>query len=269
MTHLGASQSGDEVMPDAPQRGMLVGAACVSVVALAFIIAIRLYPNVFDRRLTETVDGISRSWPTFDYAIRAIDRYDLFQGVLLLTIASAALGKARNPSDRVTLIAGGVAAALAAALSRILQLLMPYSPRPMYDPHLPWKAPYGANFDALRDWSSFPSDHASLLFGIAIAILVVNRRLGAAALATACTLGLIRIYEGEHYLSDVLGGAILAILVLGVTLTFIRPFERQLCALAEKHPGLSAAAAFVFFSQAASMFDDVRGISMGIVKHLR
>jgi undecaprenyl-diphosphatase len=235
---------------------------------MTLVTAIRLSPDQFDRPVTVLLSENAGSSRLFDYTVTAIDRFDIFQGVLMLAIGSAALAKAGDLTTRLRLIVGGVAAALAAVLSRILQLLLPYSPRPMQDPDLVWNRPYGADQDLLRDWSSFPSDHACLLFGAAFAIFIVNRRLGGLALAIACVLGLMRVYVGEHYLSDVLGGAFMATFAVAATLQIYRPFEQRLCALVEKHPGLSAAAAFIFFSQAAFLFDDVRRLGVAVAKHL-
>jgi undecaprenyl-diphosphatase len=268
MSQTEASKPWGDAAPDTIRNGVLIRTTGASTAALALVMTLRLSPDLFDRPVTRTIDGIERAWPTLDYIVRALDKFDMFQGGLLLAIAAAALAKARGPNERMTLFVGGFASAVAAALSRILQLFMPYSPRPMYDAGLSWTAPYDVDLHGLKDWSSFPSDHACLLFGIAFAVLAVNRRLGALAVGAAAILGLVRIYEGEHYLSDVLAGAFMAIFAVGITLQLFRLFERQLCALVGRHPGLFAAAAFVFFSQAATLFDNVRGFGAAVVKHL-
>jgi undecaprenyl-diphosphatase len=52
--------------------------------------------------------------------------------------------------------------------------------------------------------NSFPSDHASVAFAIAFAVLVFHRRLGIVLLAVAVGVGLDRIFVGVHYPVDVL-----------------------------------------------------------------
>ena len=51
--------------------------------------------------------------------------------------------------------------------------------------------------------NSFPSDHASVAFAIAFAVLAFHRRLGLLLLAGAAAVGLDRIFVGVHYPIDV------------------------------------------------------------------
>lgn len=64
---------------------------------------------------------------------------------------------------------------------------------------------------------SFPSDHATFGFAIAITLLLVHRRLGLGALGCAVWLALARVYVGEHYVGDVLAGAFVGSCVAVVT----------------------------------------------------
>lgn len=52
--------------------------------------------------------------------------------------------------------------------------------------------------------NSFPSDHASVAFAVAFAVLVFHRRLGILLVAVAIGVGLDRIFLGVHYPIDVL-----------------------------------------------------------------
>jgi undecaprenyl-diphosphatase len=54
--------------------------------------------------------------------------------------------------------------------------------------------------------SSFPSGHACNAFAGAVAILLMDRRLGAAAIAYASLVCISRIYVGVHWPADVIGG---------------------------------------------------------------
>jgi membrane-associated phospholipid phosphatase len=53
---------------------------------------------------------------------------------------------------------------------------------------------------------SFPSDHASAAFGIAFAVLLFDRAVGAIFLAAAVVIGAGRVFVGAHYPLDVIAG---------------------------------------------------------------
>ena len=54
---------------------------------------------------------------------------------------------------------------------------------------------------------SFPSDHAAAAFALAVAVLLVNRRIGTLFLAAATLIAVSRVLLGVHYPGDVLAGA--------------------------------------------------------------
>jgi membrane-associated phospholipid phosphatase len=60
---------------------------------------------------------------------------------------------------------------------------------------------------------SFPSDHATGAFAIAVAIWLYDRTAGAVFLVLALLVSFARVYVGTHYPGDVLGGAVLGALV--------------------------------------------------------
>lgn len=55
---------------------------------------------------------------------------------------------------------------------------------------------------------SFPSDHVSPAFAIAVALLFVHRHLGLIVLLSAAIVAYARVYCGDHYPADVIAGAI-------------------------------------------------------------
>ncbi len=68
--------------------------------------------------------------------------------------------------------------------------------------------------------NSFPSDHASVAFAVAFAVLVFHRRLGIVLLAVAVGVGLDRIFVGVHYPIDVLTSVLVG---LGAALVVTMP----------------------------------------------
>jgi undecaprenyl-diphosphatase len=74
--------------------------------------------------------------------------------------------------------------------------------------------------------NGFPSDHTTLAFAVAGAILVWHRSLGVVCLVLAAALGIARVYVGVHWPSDVIGGAVVG-LVAGVAVARCVPLLEQ------------------------------------------
>lgn len=66
--------------------------------------------------------------------------------------------------------------------------------------------------------SSFPSNAAAAMFGIAIAVFCVHRKMGILLIFLASLHSLSRIYTGIHYPLDILSGAGIAVVVTMLTL---------------------------------------------------
>jgi undecaprenyl-diphosphatase len=74
--------------------------------------------------------------------------------------------------------------------------------------------------------ASFPSDHATASFAIAVAILLRKRGWGTAALALAAILSVGRVAVGVHYPSDVAAGAALG--TAAAVLLWAPPVRRRI-----------------------------------------
>lgn len=59
--------------------------------------------------------------------------------------------------------------------------------------------------------SSFPSDHVAAAVAIGLVIWAVHRRLGLASLVLAAAVGYARVFVGDHYPGDVVGGAVVGL----------------------------------------------------------
>jgi membrane-associated phospholipid phosphatase len=71
---------------------------------------------------------------------------------------------------------------------------------------------------------SFPSDHASAAFGIAFAVFLFDRLVGALFLAAASLIAAGRVVVGAHYPADVLAGCAVGIACAIVVVRLARPF---------------------------------------------
>lgn len=57
--------------------------------------------------------------------------------------------------------------------------------------------------------SSFPSNHATAAFAIAVAVMLYNRRFGIVLLVLAALIAVDRVFVGIHYPGDVAAGALI------------------------------------------------------------
>jgi undecaprenyl-diphosphatase len=121
-------------------------------------------------------------------------------GIVLLF----ALARGRRRVDlRRAATAAGVSAGLALLVAQVVARVVD-RPRPFvtHPDQVHLFAKHAAD-------PSFPSDHATAAFAIAVALLLRDRRLGIGALALATVLAIGRVAIGVHYPTDVIGGAVL------------------------------------------------------------
>lgn len=154
-----------------------------------------------DLSLFERINGLAGHHQLPDDLFLGLARF----GPYVLAAAFVAFWLWPAPARlRAQRLLSGILAALAALLALgVNQLLgrLWYRPRPFVG-H-PARLLLPGSHDP-----SFPSDHAAFAFAVAVALLLVSRRLGLAALLLAALAAFARVYVGEHYPADVLAGAL-------------------------------------------------------------
>jgi undecaprenyl-diphosphatase len=163
----------------------------------------------------------------------ALDAQLLF--LALLGLLFVMRGKWRTVSGRHGVVAAGFSAALALGLAQVISHVWE-RPRP-YMAH-----PDVAHLFIARSHDpSFPSDHATASFAIAVALFLRHRKVGVLALAMAAVVSVARVVVGTHYPSDVLGGAALG--TACALLLWLPVARRPLHALADWAAGAYESAA--------------------------
>lgn len=120
--------------------------------------------------------------------------YLFFLGILMYWLI-------RTRSNRRMVVEGLLAACCALGLNSIIGLL-DYRDRPFVHHHVIQLIHHVAN-------ASFPSDHATGAFVIAVSIWIWRKRDGWLWILFAAGISLSRVWTGVHYPSDVLAGTII------------------------------------------------------------
>jgi undecaprenyl-diphosphatase len=171
--------------------------------------------------------------------------------------------KSFGARSRLAVVHGVIGMFAAFIFARAMQNLLPERQRPLHAGDPNFVLPLGSDTSVLERWSSFPSDHAVIVFALSTAIWRTSRPLGAACYAwSTFVICFPRMYAGWHYASDVIAGALIGI-AIALIVERVLPIEGRAMpylAVAEKRfVGLFYAAFFVFSFQLATMFEDVRG----------
>jgi undecaprenyl-diphosphatase len=144
-------------------------------------------------------------------------------GIYVLPLALVIMWfRANGPADRCrdAILVGVVTAGLALALGLVLERTLS-RPRPFVELGFQPLFPHAAD-------SSFPSDHT--LIGVALVgpLLVASRKLGGMLVVWALIVGLARVAAGVHYPSDILGSAVLALVLDALVWVLTRPMRDRL-----------------------------------------
>ena len=178
----------------------------------------------------------------------------------------------RQSERRQIIVCAVIGALLALIANRTLATFLPFRVRPMYAETIGFH-PLSIDYSIrLENWSSFPSDNATFFFALSTGLYFLSRPLGIlAGLYSIVVAGLVRIYMGVHYPSDVIVGALIGIVVTAaVNVTIVRHTAARLINVLIHHsPGLFYAGGFAVTLELALVFDDVRDGMRAFVRLLR
>jgi undecaprenyl-diphosphatase len=193
----------------------------------------------------------------------------LFRGFPLFFSLAALWFSGDHRERRGRMLAGLLAVCLGTILSVWLQFHIAVHTRPILDPAL-----HLENVIPLGTWdraSSFPSDTATLYFGLAAVVFVEERLVGLFCFVwVAVIISIPRVIFGFHYASDIIGS-----LVLGSAGVFIfakspyprRLFERTLM-LFKGRMYIVHALLFVFLAEASNVFVSLQALGKELVRLL-
>jgi membrane-associated phospholipid phosphatase len=229
-----------------------------------------------DRSLVTAVNGLAGRSPAFDALVLAVAANHLVKGGLLMALVWWAwfcpAPRAEALARRKTIVTTFAAAALALVVSALVQHVSPMRPRPIHDPTLFLRTPIGLPSDVMTNWSSFPSDHATLFYALATGLLFASRGLGIAAYAyVTLVIVLPRLYVGWHYPSDIVAGWLIGVsfACLAKPATVQDHVARPVLGWARRHPQAFYAGFFLLSYQIATLMEDGRALASVLLRVLR
>jgi undecaprenyl-diphosphatase len=143
----------------------------------------------------------------------------------------------------------------------LLKAFLPFRPRPLNDPNLGLRVPFGVDPTSLNQLSAFPSGHTAFFFALSVPLWMRSRWLGAAAAVwTLLTICLPLLYRGDHWPSDIVAGAVVgvALMLLLCRLVGATGLPDRVVRFSAAHPPAFYTIAWLFALGIAELFGDVQ-----------
>jgi len=163
-----------------------------------------------DYTLFRVINGMAGRSHTLDAVMIELAKYS----PLVYAVALALLWLTWKPRNQRAVLFAGISALVALGLGQIVGYAFPRD-RPYLSHHVSLLITHSPD-------TSFPSDHTTLAFAVAIAVWQFNRRAGITLLIFGVLVAVARVFVGAHYPGDVIGGAVLGAIT---SLFILRLFE--------------------------------------------
>lgn len=222
--------------------------------------------NGFDNSIIFFFNQYSQKSMFFDLLVELVANNKLFKGGVMVSVMWYLWFKKddfKHTKGREHILITLLTSIVAIAVGKSLALLMPFRYRPIHEPSLDFKMPFGV-FETSETnngvlLSSMPSDHAVLYFALAIGLCFISKKIGLIAiLYSFFIIGLPRVYLGLHYPTDILVGASIGVSigVLGNLILTKNKIIKTLLNYSVYKPQIFYALFFLFSYQIADLFTD-------------
>ncbi|GAA2288167.1 phosphatase PAP2 family protein [Streptomyces ruber] len=178
-----------------------------------------------DVELLYDINGLAKDAPSwFDDIMTFVGEYGLLLATVLMVLWCWWGARRRGGEDAAASVAALVWVPLAAGVAVLVNVPIRNfveRPRPFLD-----HDGLEVLIDGKNDFS-FVSDHATLTMAMGVALFLANRKWGLVGLVFGLLGGVLRIYMGVHYPTDVIGGFALgtavALLLSPVAMALLTP----------------------------------------------
>jgi undecaprenyl-diphosphatase len=175
-------------------------------------------------------------------------------------------------SHRPGVVRGLLAVMVVAGAVWLLKALLPFRDRPLNDPDLALKVPFGVDPTSINDLSAIPSGHAAFFFALCVPLWMRSRWLGAAAaIWTSLTICLPLLYRGEHWPTDIVAGAMVGVALMFLLCRLIGAtgLPDRIVRFSTTHPPVFYTIAWLFALEIAQMFEGVQAYFRDVARLAR
>lgn len=163
--------------------------------------------------------------------------------------------------QRCSIVTALLAVMVVACALWTLKATLPFRPRPLNDPDLGFRIPFGVDPASLNVLSAFPSGHTAFFFALCVPLWMRSRWLGAAAAVwISLVVCLPLLYRGDHWPSDIVAGAVVGVALM---LFFCRiigatRLPDRVVRFSATHPQTFYAIAWLCALEIALLFGDIQ-----------
>jgi undecaprenyl-diphosphatase len=221
--------------------------------------------NFFDHTIISFINQFCGKSQVFDRTVVFLTDNDLFKGCVIMALFWWEWYK---PSEnmaikRERIISAIYGCCVAMFVVRVITKFSHFRTRPILNPANHLTTAIGFDVSRIPDThNSFPSDHGTLFFALATGLWFVSRRMGIFSfMYVALFIAFPRVYVGLHYPTDILGGALIGMIVVAIyNIPYFRSkISGKLLSYSETHPAAFYTTFFVLSMQIVTLFSDSRG----------